>query len=352
MNRKMQGFLLSIGLDDVERFDMDFTLVAKDEYTPDLVNMMIEKESLWSYDLLDEFIMGLDKIQYKISIRFFYPNCSLTSKDVFELLDRWYPRNYFMPIRFQADTYNPNRLDLVYSSESERDLNMPRIAEFKGLLKFINYTMAIDQSVDPERARRLAADALYASRHPIIEEEEEEVLEETPAGESSALEPSSNDPVNEETPEEETEPEEAETLTEETEDYSAEEPIEEADANESEAENEDEEPSDEEGEAYYSAEDSLPEEKLEEDPKEVLEEEIDEEDVEPEPSLPGDEIDSEEYEELEESSEEPAEELEEFEEMEESNELEEPEEERLEEIEVFPASEQDIASMESEGSKS
>ena len=36
--------------------------------------------------------------------------------------------------------------------------------------------------------------------------------------------------------------------------------------------------------------------------------------------------------------------------MKESNELEEPEEERLEEIKVFPASEQDIASMESEGS--
>ena len=248
MNRKMQGFLLSIGLEDVERFDMDFTLVAKDEYTPNQVNMMVEKESLWDYDLLDEFVMALGKIQYKYTIRFYYPNSTLSSKDVFDLLDRWYPRNYFMPIRFQADTFNPSKLDLVYSSDNERSQNMPRIKEFKDLLKLINYTMPIDQTVDPDRAKRIAEDAKRASKRLDVEEDSdivEEVRE--PVVEELAVE--SSTPVFEETLEKSK-------------------PVE-AVVNEKEAENEE----DKEGEAYFSAEDAPDEEEKETQEGENLEEE-------------------------------------------------------------------------------
>ena len=87
MNKKMEGFLRSLGLSDLSRFDMDFSLVAMDEYEKGKVNMMIEKDSLWDFDLLDDFIYGLSSIQYPYTIRFFYPNGEATVDDFAPLFE-------------------------------------------------------------------------------------------------------------------------------------------------------------------------------------------------------------------------------------------------------------------------
>lgn len=164
MNYKMKAFLLSIGISDPDRYDMDFTFVAKDVYTPNKVNMSIEKESLWSYELLEEFLIGLGNIKYDYSIRFFYPNSELTSKDVYELLDSWYSKNYFMPIRFQTDLRSSATLKIVYSSPEEQSGNVMRIKQFKDLLKTINYSMNIEQIIDPALAESLQYEEVRKNR--------------------------------------------------------------------------------------------------------------------------------------------------------------------------------------------
>ena len=49
MNDKMRRFLLSIGLDNIERFDMDFDLVTRNQYNRNKIDMLIVKDTPWSY---------------------------------------------------------------------------------------------------------------------------------------------------------------------------------------------------------------------------------------------------------------------------------------------------------------
>ncbi|MBQ4255395.1 MAG: hypothetical protein II721_05325, partial [Bacilli bacterium] len=180
MNYKMKAFLLSIGISDPDRYDMDFTFVAKDVYTPNKVNMSIEKESLWSYELLEEFLIGLGNIKYDYSIRFFYPNSELTSKDVYELLDSWYSKNYFMPIRFQTDLRSSATLKIVYSSPEEQSGNVLRIKQFKELLKTINYSMNIEQIIDPAFAESLQYEEVRKNREKQYSYEVEDLTPDAP----------------------------------------------------------------------------------------------------------------------------------------------------------------------------
>ena len=55
MNDKMTRFLTSIKLENLDRFDMDFDLVARNQYNREQVDMLIVKETPWEYELLEEF---------------------------------------------------------------------------------------------------------------------------------------------------------------------------------------------------------------------------------------------------------------------------------------------------------
>ncbi|MCR5079349.1 MAG: PolC-type DNA polymerase III [Bacilli bacterium] len=204
MNYKMKAFLLSIGIEDPENFDMDFTLVAKDEYVVNKVNMSIEKESLWSYDLLNEFILALRNIKYEYSIRFFYPNCELTSKDVYDLLDNWYSKNFFAPIRFQTDYSDPSKLRIVYKSNDEQSANVMRIKEFKELLKTINYSMLVEQVIDPVMVEslkyadvRLGREKQYSFEMEDLSSEIEPEPKEVAANEEEVVNQDITEPVEE-----------------------------------------------------------------------------------------------------------------------------------------------------------
>ena len=56
MNRKMYSFLLSIGIEDPERFDMDFSLVGRNPRKKEQVDLFIQKDTPCDYALLAEFI--------------------------------------------------------------------------------------------------------------------------------------------------------------------------------------------------------------------------------------------------------------------------------------------------------
>ena len=54
MNDKMIRFLNSINLENIDRFDMDFDLVVRNQYNRAQVDMLIVKETPWKYELLED----------------------------------------------------------------------------------------------------------------------------------------------------------------------------------------------------------------------------------------------------------------------------------------------------------
>ena len=54
MNDKMIRFLNSIGIENVDRFDLDFDLVTRNTYNRNQIDMLIVKQTPWNFELLEE----------------------------------------------------------------------------------------------------------------------------------------------------------------------------------------------------------------------------------------------------------------------------------------------------------
>ena len=55
MNDKMIRFLNSIGIEDIDDFDLDFEMISRDRFDNKKWNMIIVKETPWNYQLLRRF---------------------------------------------------------------------------------------------------------------------------------------------------------------------------------------------------------------------------------------------------------------------------------------------------------
>ena len=82
MNDKMRRFLTSIGIENIERFDLDFDLVTRNQYNRNKIDMLIVKEVPWTYELLEEFQNHLETIKYPYSIKFNYLRKPTASDDI------------------------------------------------------------------------------------------------------------------------------------------------------------------------------------------------------------------------------------------------------------------------------
>ena len=70
MNDKMVRFLNSIHIENLDDFDIDFEMVARDRFKPEQINMVIIKNTPWKYHLLRRFQDALQEINYPYLMRF------------------------------------------------------------------------------------------------------------------------------------------------------------------------------------------------------------------------------------------------------------------------------------------
>ena len=133
MQNKMIRFLSSIGMRDIERFDLDFVSVGRDPVERDVVNMVIQKDLPWEYPLLQEFIEGLGNAQYPYSLRFQYLNAP-SADDISGLFFNWYYSHYYDTPKVGMEAQGEKALLILYKDEEERDSLSPRLSSFKELL--------------------------------------------------------------------------------------------------------------------------------------------------------------------------------------------------------------------------
>ena len=145
MNDKMIRFLTSIGLENIERFDMDFDLVTRNQLNREQVDMLIVKKTPWEYELLEEFQEHLEGISYPYTMKFSYIS-KPKAMDATKLFRPW----HYSHCRFDSELKIVGigkDITVYYDDEEEQNKNKKTIADFKNFLSFLGYDFKIQEKV-------------------------------------------------------------------------------------------------------------------------------------------------------------------------------------------------------------
>lgn len=142
MSEKMLRFLRSIGIENIESFDLEFESIIKHPFKKNGWDMTVIKSSPWRFDLLDEFLQKLSSIDYPYDIRFHYEK-PMIAQDVIDLFNSWFFKQYHddFKLPFQLE----ERL-ITFYTDSDLELNRWQIIvkEFNSLLTLLVYPFQLD----------------------------------------------------------------------------------------------------------------------------------------------------------------------------------------------------------------
>ena len=142
MNNKMVRFLNSIEIKDVERFDMDFDLVSRNQFIREQIDMFIVKDTPWDYSLLEEFQNGLAIIGYPYTITFSYKT-KPTVYDAIRLFDDWHRSHNRYPAQIKLEG-NGEIITFIYESEEQKQEYEQVTKDFQDFLEFLCYRFSFD----------------------------------------------------------------------------------------------------------------------------------------------------------------------------------------------------------------
>ena len=141
----MRRFLTSIGIENIERFDLDFDLVTRNQYNRNKIDMLIVKEVPWTYELLEEFQNHLETIKYPYSIRFNYLR-KPTASDATKLFHDWHYTHCRVNSTLKLIGI-ANVITVYYESEDEKIKNSQVLKDFQDFLEFLNYNFQIEHKI-------------------------------------------------------------------------------------------------------------------------------------------------------------------------------------------------------------
>ena len=115
----MQRFLKSIGIDDIDRFDLDFDLVSRNSLDKNQVDMLIAKNTPWDFSLLEEFMHGLESIKYPYRITFSYVQ-KPTVYETIQMFNDWHRSHNRFPSEITLEG-NGNIVRFIFNSEKQKE---------------------------------------------------------------------------------------------------------------------------------------------------------------------------------------------------------------------------------------
>ena len=145
MNDKMRRFLESIHIENVERFDMDFDIVTRNKYNREQIDMLIVKQTPWTYELLEEFQSHLECIKYPYTMKFSYIQKPIAS-DATKLFGDW----HYSHCRFNSFLRLVgigNKITVYYENEEEKAKNEQVFKDFQEFLSFLGYNFQIEHKI-------------------------------------------------------------------------------------------------------------------------------------------------------------------------------------------------------------
>lgn len=165
MTQEMTRFLTSLGLNDIERFDLSFDRLERNPNNKDVWEFLIRKETPWEYYLLREFLAALSAISYRYHLQFVY---SITPKpaDVIALFEGWYSSIYLLPPSIEMGVTFDDMVEFVFHSDQEEAEHVTILKDFKAFLAYIGYQCHLLTRIE-----------ITAEEKIIIEEQEEMALD-------------------------------------------------------------------------------------------------------------------------------------------------------------------------------
>lgn len=155
MNEKMVSFLKSIGIENINDFDIDFEMVGRNRFKPAQIDMMIVKDTPWKYYLLRQFQDALETINYPYLMRFSYINRP-NIDDLIYLFNDWYQTIYRLPHTLCLEPLNENCLKVLYANENEKKTYQNAVRDFKDFLDFINYEFVLIEEIKPDEGPEIS----------------------------------------------------------------------------------------------------------------------------------------------------------------------------------------------------
>lgn len=145
MNDKMKRFLNSIGIVELDKFDLDFDLVTRNPLNREQVDMLIIKQTPWTFDLLEEFDEHVLKITYPYDMRFSYIKKPLAS-DATALFGEWHYAHYRVKGTLKLVGIG-GTITTYYDGEEDKEKQKNVLKEFKQFLNHINYNFKFEERI-------------------------------------------------------------------------------------------------------------------------------------------------------------------------------------------------------------
>jgi len=145
LKEKMNSFLRSLHIENVEDFDLNFQSVGRNEKRHEQIDMIIVKDTPWRYSLLNQFQEGLNTVTYPYNIRFLYLKRP-SPEDAYNLFFEWYQSIYRAPSDLNV-SHSPSSLKFTFKSEEEKEKYYLILFDFRDFLSFINYEILIQEEV-------------------------------------------------------------------------------------------------------------------------------------------------------------------------------------------------------------
>ena len=145
MHEKMRRFLTSIGIENVDRFDMDFDIVTRNAIDRNQIDMLIVKQTPWTFELLEEFQQHLEVVKYPYTMKFSYIKKPMVS-DATKLFGDWYYTHCRVNANIRVFGIG-NIITAYYPNQEEMDKNEQVMKDYMSFLEFLGYRFEIEHKI-------------------------------------------------------------------------------------------------------------------------------------------------------------------------------------------------------------
>ena len=142
MTDKMVRFLKSIGIENIDDFDIDFISCQKSKVDKNFFIFNIKKVTPWNFGILEEFKNGLLNIKtYNYSFSFIYQD-EITLNSLEGLIEDAFFNLAYEKLNCEFSLNNSN-LQLTFTDKTNYELFTKKKDDLDSLLRFINYNYSI-----------------------------------------------------------------------------------------------------------------------------------------------------------------------------------------------------------------
>lgn len=168
MQARTERFLKSIGISDIEDYDIDFESIMKSQYFPNRFIFTVKKKTPWDYKFLDAFTNGLHKITtYSYEFVFSY-DIKPDLNNILSIIKEWYFNQEYSDLTASIKEENGSFV-LNFLKEEEFNNFKKHFNDLKSFFEFISYPTNINLNLNIKKEEQ-KTDEPKITKEQIVQE--------------------------------------------------------------------------------------------------------------------------------------------------------------------------------------